>query len=450
MFTVNEKSENLFSNRQLFYLLWPLLTEQLLNVLVGMIDVVMVASLGEAAVSGVSLIDALNQLLIQFLAALTAGGTVVCSQCIGKKDMKQASHAAAQLIVITISGAVLLSTAGMCAGRPFLKLIFGLIEPSVMNKAYIYFMITALSFPFLALYNSSAALFRATGNSSISMKVSLLMNGMNVIGNAFCIFILHMGVAGVAVPTLISRMTAAFILFALLQKPENPVRVQRTSDLKPQRYLIFRILSIGIPGGIESSVFQLGKVMLQSLVATLGTAAIASYAVAGNLVTFLYLPGNSLGLGLTTVVGRCVGAKEAKQAKYYTKLFILLDYIFLAFIATTLLLGRYTWIGFYNLSPEAMKMAAGLVFSHSVAMIIWPLAFVTPYALRAANDAKFTMVVSISCIWLFRVALAYFFVKVMHKDIQYVWYAMYVDWVFRLFIWLWRFKGYEKRIEQLR
>lgn len=445
-----KQSKFLFNNKQLYQLLWPLVVEQLLNVLVGMVDVVMVASIGEAAVSGVSLVDSMNQLLIQFLAALTAGGTVVCSQFIGMKNMKKASEAAGQLFSLTVGGALVIVLCFLLSGKYLLLLIFGQVEDAVMQNAYIYFLITACSFPFLSLYNSSASIFRAIGNSRISMKVSLLMNGMNIVGNAICIFGLKMGVTGVAIPTLLSRMTAALFLFYLLQRPNSELRIRQLSDLKLNGKIIRRILGIGIPGGVESGVFQFGKLMLQSLVSTLGTAAIAGFAVASNLVTFLYLPGNALGLGLTTVVGQCVGAGEAEQAKYYTKKLILINYAFLAVIASVLGFGHSFWIGIYHLSGESAAMAAGLVISHCIAMIIWPLAFLTPYTFRASNDAKFTMIVSIGCMWVFRVALAYVFVKGMHLSILYVWIAMYIDWVFRVIIYMWRMRGLVDRIKKIK
>lgn len=415
-----------------------------------MVDVVMVASIGEAAVSGVSLVDSVNQLLIAFLSALTAGGTVVCSQFIGKRDMAKANESAGQVVTITVTGTLILSAVFLLGGRRLLSLIFGTVEPAVMDSAALYFAITACSFPFLALYNSSAALFRAVGNSRVSMKTSLLMNGMNVAGNALCIYGLKMGVAGVAIPTLIARAVSSLVLFSLLQNPANTVRVSSLRDLLPNWVLIRRILNIGIPGGIESSLFQLGKLMLQSLVSTLGTASIAGFAVASNLVTFLYLPGNSLGLALTTVVGQCVGAGEAEQAKRYIRIFDLLDYAFLAVLSTAMILLRYRLIGIYNLSPEAAEIASGLVLSHSLAMILWPLAFVTPYGLRAANDARFTMVLSIFCVWAFRVALAYLFVRGFGLSIQFVWYAMYIDWVFRVIAYELRLRKFTDRIKAIR
>lgn len=439
----------LFSNRRLFTLVWPLMVEQLLNVLVGMVDVVMVASLGEAAVSGVSLVNSVNQLLIQFLAAMTAGGTVVCSQFIGMNRLEKAQESAGQLILLTVSSMVVLSAAFLLSSASLLRLVFGQVEADVMGNAIIYFRITACSFPFLALYNSGASLFRAVGNSRISMKTSLLMNGMNVVGNAICIFGLKMGVAGVAVPTLVSRLTASLVLFSMLQNSQEGIRVSGIRQLRPNGFMIHRILSIGIPGGVESSLFELGKLMLQSLVSTLGTAAIAGFAVAGNLVTFLYLPGTALGLAVTTVVGQCVGAGEAEQAKKYTWKFVGICYCFLAVLSTGLLLGRYRFVGFYNLSPESTEIAAKLIFSHCLMMCIWPLGFTVPHALRAANDAKFTMIVSISCIWLFRVGLAYLFVRGFGRSIQYVWIAMYIDWVVRVIIYMFRLRGFTDRIRRI-
>lgn len=438
----------LFTGRQLFMLIWPLMVEHLLNILVGMVDVVMVASIGEAAVSGVSLVDSLNQLLIQFLAALTAGGTVVCSQFIGMQDWQRANRSAGQLVLMTVSGMLVLCAAFLAGGRQLLMLVYGQTAPDVMRNAYVYYCITVTSFPFLALYNSCASLFRAAGNSRVSMKTSLMMNGLNVAGNALCIYVLKMGVEGVAIPTLLSRATASVVLLLLLQHSDLGIRIPGLRTLRPDWSIMRRILNIGVPGGVESSVFELGKLMLHSLVSALGTTAIAGYAVAGNLVTFLYLPGQALGLALTTVIGRCVGAGEADQASGYLKKFLLMNYGLLAVIATTLAVGRYWFIGLYSLSPESTAVAAMLVLTHCAAMVIWPLGFLTPHALRAAGDARFTMTVSISCMWLFRVALAYLFVVGMGLDIQFVWVAMYIDWVFRVLAYALRLRTFPARIRK--
>lgn len=439
----------IFSGRDLTRLLLPLIIEQLLNVLVGMVDVLMVAAVGEAAVSGVSLVDSVSILAIQILAALATGGAVVCSQYIGKKAPQQACQAAGQLVVITIGGAALFTVAALAGGRNLLRVIFGSVEPAVMDNALIYFRLTSLSFPFLGLYNSCAALYRSMGNSRISMMTSLVMNGMNVVGNGICIYGLHMGVEGVAIPTLVSRVFAALLMAWLIRSPQNVIRVTGLEDLRLRPDMIRRILSVGIPSGLENGMFQFGKVTLQSLVSTLGTASIAGYAVASNLVMFLYLPGNALGLGLITIVGQCIGAGEFEQAKKYTRRLIAADYGFLLVIGMVLGFGSTFLVSLYNLSPEASRMAEALIIVHCLAMVIWPPSFLLPNALRAGLDARFTMMISVFSMWLFRIGFAWLFVRVFRLGVLGVWYGMFIDWLFRGIVFLVRFKGFTKRVRQV-
>ncbi len=435
----------MFSRRDLVKLLAPLVVEQILAVLVGMADVVMVAAVGEAAVSGVSLVDSINILIIQLLSALATGGAVISAQYLGKQKPDQACRAAGQLISITTLLSVTLTAIALVLNRRLLGVVFGSVETEVMNNAEIYFAITAASYPFLALYNSCAALYRSMGNSKVSMKVSLLMNAINVAGNAICVFGLHMGVEGVAYPTLISRMTAGIIMMVLIRKPSNEIRLKSARDLKLNRKMIENILAVGIPNGLENSIFQIGKLTLQSLVSSLGTTALASYAVASNLVTLQYLPGQAIGLGLITIVGQCAGAGEFEQAKSYTKLLIKVNYACLLVICTVMVLGSGTIVQIYNLSPAAGEEARMMMTAHALAMTIWPIAFTLPNVLRASLDAKFTMLVSVSSMWIFRVGLAYFFVRVMNMGIMGVWYGMFVDWIFRAALFGIRFKEYGKR-----
>ncbi len=435
----------MFTRKDLVKLLAPLVVEQILAVLVGMVDVVMVAAVGEAAVSGVSLVDSISILIIQILAALATGGAVISAQYLGKKQAGNACRAAGQLIGVTTALSLVVTIAALLGNRHLLSAIFGRVEPAVMNDAVIYFRITALSYPFLAIYNSCAALFRSMGNSRVSMMTSLVMNTINVVGNAICVFGLHMGVAGVAYPTLLGRMTAAVLILYLIQNPGNVVRINSIRELRPNLHMIKNILSIGIPNGLESGMFQFGKIALQSLVSSLGTAAIASYAVASNLVTLLYLPGNAIGLGLITIVGQCVGAGERGEAKRYTKLLVTVNYGILLILCTVMVVFSQGLVGIYNLSPEASVISRQMITAHSFAMIIWPLAFTIPHALRASLDAKFTMCVSVFSMWMFRIAFAYLFVRVLHLGVMGVWYGMFIDWAFRAVIFAIRFRGLDKR-----
>lgn len=445
---VIDSNERLFSDRQLIKLCVPLIVEQALNVLVGMVDVLMVAAIGETAVSGVSLVDTVNILLTQVLAALATGGAVVCSQMLGSGDEKGGKRASGQVLLLTLAITVLISIISLVFNRHILKLLFGVVESDVMRNAVIYFRLTALSYPFLAMYNSGAALFRSMGNSGISMRYSMLMNTINVAGNAICIFLLGMGVEGVAIPTLLARAIAAIMILSKLRAPQLPLGVNCFEQLRPERDTIRRILQIGVPNGIENGMFQFGKVLLSGLVATLGTASIAGYAVAGNLVTFLYLPGNALGLGLLTVTGKCVGAGRYRESRFYTKRFIMANYAILLVLATTLCIGRYFFAGIYGLSAESKTIAASLLLIHCCGMVIWPIAFLLPYALRASNDAAFTMKVSAFVMWVFRVGLAYVFIKILKMPVEGVWYAMMIDWVVRVIIYPRRYAGTEKRLEK--
>lgn len=439
----------LFSREDLIKLLGPLIVEQIMTVLVGMVDVAMVAAVGEAAVSGVALVDSISILIIQLLAALATGGAVVCSQYIGKQRLQAACHGAGQLILITVMCSVLFAGAALLGGRHLLEIIFGQAEDDVMRNAAIYFRITALSYVFLALYNSGAALFRSMGNSRVSMTASLVMNGINIVGNAICIYGLHMGVEGVALPTLVSRVVAAILMIYLVTRPDNVIHVSGFGDLRPDKSMMKNILGVGIPSGLENGMFQFGKIALQSLVSTLGTAAIASFAVASNLVTLHYLPGNALGLGLITIVGQCVGAGEYEQAKQYTKKLVLANYGFLIVICGTMVLFSHPIVGIYHLSAEASELARQMILMHTVGMLVWPLAFPLPNTLRAGLDARFTMAVSVFSMWAFRIGFAYLFVKVWNVGVMGVWWGMFIDWVFRAAVFTVRFQGFTSRARQV-
>ena len=435
----------MFTRTQLIKLLAPLIVEQILTVLVGMADVVMVAAVGEAAVSGVSLVDSISILIIQIMGAMATGGAVVCSQYLGKRQVRDAGTAAGQLVFVTLAISLGVTAVALAGNRRLLSAIFGQVEREVMDNAQTYFLITAMSYPFIGLYNACAALFRSMGNAKVSMFTSLVMNGINITGNAVCVFGLKMGVAGVAYPTLVSRMTAAVLIFVLLQNRHNEIRISGLKALKPHSGMIRTILSVGIPGGLENGMFQFGKIFLQSLVSSLGTASIASYAVACNLVTLLYLPGNALWLGLITIVGQCVGAGKPREAMHYTKVLLAVNYLILAVLSTAMFFGTDLLVSFYNLSPEAAAISHVLLQAHCVAMILWPAAFTLPNALRAALDARFTMAVSVFSMWAFRIGFAYLFVYLFDLGVPGVWYGMFIDWVFRALVFAGRFAGFEKR-----
>lgn len=422
----------LFSNKDLKKLIIPLILEQTLAITVGMADTIMVSSVGEAAISGVSLVDMFNNLIISVLAALTTGGAVVTSQFIGAGHKDDACRSAKQLIFTATLIIIVISILIILFNKQVLRLFFGKIEADVMRNAVIYMVISALSFPMLAVYNSCAALFRSMGNSQITFKTALLMNIINVGGNAFCIYVLHMGVEGVAIPSLVSRSVAGVVLFILLKNPKNMVYLTK-ERFKIELDVIKRILCIGIPSGIENGIFQLGRVIVVSIIAGFGTVQIAANGVANSLDGLGCIVGQAMSLAMISVIGRCAGAGDEKQVRYYTKKLLAITYICTIVVNSIILLMLNNILGIYSLSPETQRLTYILVMIHNgMAMLLWPASFVLPNMLRACNDVKYTMVVSIFSMFVFRIGFSYVIGVNMGMGAIGVWLAMLMDWFFRV------------------
>ena len=414
------KKERLFTNQQLIALLWPLIIEQALGVLVGMADTVMVSSVGEAAISGVSLVDMINQLIITVFGALATGGAVVTSQHLGAKRPEEAARSAGQLV--GLSGILGTAVAVFClvTRTAQLRLFFGTISEDVMQACLTYFTITALSFPFLALYNAGAAIFRSTGNSAVSMKVSVLVNAINFCGNALCVFVV--------------------IILSLAVRRDYVLRITPRTVTRLEGRTVRSILYIGIPSAFESSLFQLGRVLVVSMISLFGTVHISANAVANNLDAVGCIVGNAMGLAMITVVGRCVGAQDFEQTKHYTKKLLLWDYIAQGTVNLLVLFFLNRILGMYTLSPETRALSWTLVMIHNgVAILLWPAGFVLPNALRAANDVRFTMLTSILSMIVWRMGLSWILCVNMGMGAVGVWLAMVVDWICRVTCFVIRF-----------
>lgn len=430
----------LFSNQDLKKLIIPLIIEQILVILVGFSDTVMVASVGEAAVSAVSLVDGINVLLINIFSALATGGAVVASQFIGQGSIKKAQYSAKQLILITALLASVLMIIIIIFNGSLLQLIFGHVEVNVMKNAEIYFLFSAISYPFIALYNAGAALFRAIGNSKISMINSAIMNVINIGLNAVFIFGFKWGVFGAVLATLIARMVACTVILKTLSHKNNELYVDDYLHWHFDFTYIKKILTIGIPSGLENGMFQFGKILVQSLIASFGTYSIAANAVSNNLAQMQIIPGMAMSLTMVTVVGRCVGANDYKQAKYYIKKLMKITYITMAVLIAVLLVFTPIILKFYVLSKETIDLAYQCIFIHTIfAATIWPLAFTFPNALRASNDAKFTMIVSATSMWIFRFCFSYIIGRYMGYGLLGVWIAMFIDWIVRSIFFIWRY-----------
>lgn len=421
-----------FSNADLCKLIVPLIIDQFLQAFVGLADSIMVASVGEAAVSGVSLIDTIMVLILNIFTALATGGAVIAGQFLGKKRDEMACKSTNQLISFTLKASLIVML--LCyLGRNFIThVVFGKIEADVMYNCNVYMMIVFASIPMTALYNAGAAIYRAMGNSAVAMKISMLMNAINLGGNALLIFVFHRGVEGVAIPTLVSRTVACVIMMFLMNNQKHTLHLYHPFSFKTDWALLKKILYIGVPNGLENSMFQLGKILVLSIVTSFGTASIAANAVSNNVATFAVLPGMSVGFAILTVGAQCVGAGDYEQVRYYTKKLMKIVYVSLFAANILVVLAVPYIIKIYGLSAEASQYAHKILIYHSIcAVTIWPLSFSLPNTLRAAADVTYTMILSIISMWIFRIGFSVVLGVYCHMGVFGVWVAMTIDWLFR-------------------
>ncbi len=430
--TISSKNNHLFTNKQLLLLLLPLIAEQLLNSLMGMADSMMVSTVGEEALSAVSLVDSINNLIVQAFNALATGGVIICANYVGQKNMKKANDAASQLLGVALALSLFITVLGIVFKAPLLHLIFGSIDESVMAASYTYFLITILSYPAIALAGAGSAIYRAQGNTRLPMNVAIFSNMVNILLNAVFIYIFNMGVAGAALATLISRLIYALVLLYRLRDKKQMLYVRDYHKIRPDKEKIKSILSMGIPNGIENGMFQFGKLAIQSSVAICGTTAIAAQAMTNIFENVNGVAGVGVGLGLMTVVGQCMGAGRIDEARYYIKkltgwafIAVLLSCLFAYAIArpVTTLAG---------MSAESASLCIYMLgWVTIVKPILWPFSFTPAYGLRAAGDVKFSMILSTLSMWLCRVSLATFLIRVVGMGPMGVWIGMFSDWGIR-------------------
>lgn len=435
-------SNLLYPNRAMFLLLVPIVVEQLLNSFMGMADTMMVSNVGSEAISAVSLVDSINNLVIQMFAAMASGAAIICSQYLGHRDKEGSNKAARQVLLTVLVISVSLTLIGLLLRKPLLRLIFGQIEPGVMDKAMSYFLVTILSYPFLALFNAGAAFFRAGGNSRFPMIVSVISNLLNIGGNAILIFGLDMGVTGAALSTLFSRIFCAVVVLFSLRRDGQPIVVRDYYRIRPDMPLIMKILAIGIPSGIENGMFQFGKLAIQSTVSAMGTAAIAAQAMANILEMVNGIFGVGVGIGLMTMVGQALGAGRKEEARYYivkcTK--IGLVGILVSCLAVFGLAEPVTRLA--GMEPESARLCLEMVTAITIAKpLFWAFSFIPGYGMRAAGDVKFSMITSTLTMWCLRVVLCIFLVKTYNMGPMAVWYGMFADWAVRGIVFTLRFRG---------
>lgn len=430
----------LFDNRALFLLLLPIIIEQLLNSLMGMVDTMMVSTVGSEAISAVSLVDSMNNLVVQIFSAMASGAAIICSQYIGGGNEKESNKAARQVVLTVLVISLAIMSFCILGGERLLRLVFGAVEEPVMENAIIYFIITVISYPFLALFSAGAAFYRASGNAKFPMKVSVSSNILNIMGNAVFIYVFHWGAAGAALSTLLSRVFCTIVIFYCLRKPRQIIVVKDYLKIRSDMPLIVKIMAIGIPAGIENGMFQFGKLAIQSTVSTMGTVAIAAQAMTNILENVNGVFGLGVGVGLMTVAGQCIGAGRKEETKYYIVKLTKIAWvgILVSCLLVFAITKPVTWLA--GMEPKSAAMCFEMVTAITIVKpIFWVGSFIIAYGLRAAGDVKFSMMVSIITMWGCRVALCIFLVKVFQFGPMAVWIGMFADWGIRSVIFVRRF-----------
>lgn len=430
----------MFDNRKLAKLLIPLALDQLLNSFMGTVDTLCVSNLGSAAISAVSLVDSINILIVQAFFALASGGTVVCSHYLGCKEKKQAQEAARQLVFITFMLSLAITVLFVIFNGPLLHLIFGKVEQDVMSSARKYFFFTTLSYPFIALYDDGSCILRAQENSRLPMQISIISNIMNVIMNLVFVWIFHWGVAGTAISTLISRIFSMAVVMIKLRNPSFDVSLRHYFSIRPDWSKIKKILYIGVPSGIENSMFQFGKLAIQSTVSLMGTAAIAAQGMTNIIENLNGILAIGIGIGLMTVVGETLGAGHKEEAVYYIKKLCIIAEVTLVLSCIFMYAITRPITIFGGMEPESAKLCIFMVTCITIVKpLIWDMAFIPAYGLRAAGDVKFSMTVSVLTMWFCRVTLATVLARVFHMGPMAVWIGMFTDWGIRNIIFTIRF-----------
>ena len=440
----------MFTKKALFHLIVPLVIESFLGTTIGFVGTIMVSSAGEAAVSGVSSVDNINNLVMFFIAALATGGAIIIAQYLGKGAPEEARTTAKQLLYTTVITAAVIMTIALAGGRFLLTVIFGNMEPRVMQYARTYFVITAVSYPFLAITQSISAVFRSMGISKTPMFVSLLMSMVNMTVCAVLIYVFRMGVAGAATGVLVARITASAAMLILIGNRHNIVYLSRIFELKLKPGTIKRILKVGVPSGLDSGMFHLGRLILQSLIVTFGTASIAANAVVGQIMNMVQIPATAISMAIITVIGQCVGAGDCRQAGINAKRLVKLSYMATATLCAVAFLFSETLFRLFNLSAEATELSRTVIMYTAIfSGLLHPLSFTLPNVLRAAGDVRFTMIVSLASMWLVRISMSYVISRTFQLGLMSVWIAMYADWFVRSAFFLWRFVSGKWRAKQV-
>ena len=431
----------LFSRKDIFRIIIPILIDQFFVLSIGMASTIVVASSGEAAFSAVSLIETINRLVNSLLSSFAIGGTVAASHYLGANDNENACRTAKQLYIFTVLFSVVIMLIFIVFNNSLIKMIFGNLDSDTFKNASVYLFLSVLSYPFFAMYNSGASLFRAMGRSKEPMYVSFIMNTVNIILSAVFIFGLKAGVAGAGAANLLARIAGSVIITVLIRDKSNPIYVDKLYNLSFDAHIIKRIIGTGLPNGIEGSMFELGRVFVAGLISSFGRASIAANGAANSVTSIALIPATAVNNALIPIIGACAGADEYEQAEKNAKTIILWTIVSVLLVNMLILIFVRPIASWFKLSPEANRLAVKVLTYHSICAVIWPLSFSLTYVFRAANDVIVPLGFSIASMWLCRIFLSYFLSGLFEDKLMGIWVAMTIDWAVRTVFFTVRFKS---------
>jgi len=433
----------LFTNKMLVSMCIPMIMDAYLGITVGVADGIMVSVVGETAISGVSLVDSISNVILVLFGGLATGGAIVTSQFVGARMESKAKRSSGQMVQMSLLVSGVITAVCLLFAGPMLRLCFGTVPQAVMQAATTYFYYMAVSFPFMALGSAGAVIFRCSGNTKTPMVVNIIANLINVTGNAICIYGLHMGVEGVAIPTLISRAFGGVMMMLCATCSKKVLSPGWKDVFHFHGPTMGKMLQRGLPTALESSIFQVGRVMTLSMISTFGTYQLAANSTALTLVQISNIPTQGLYGILMMVVGQCVGAHDLYQIKLNTKKLVGAAYVVGGTLAFLSIVFRYPMISIYSsLSPETVELTAQLMVIHLAgAVLCYASSFCLNATLQAANDTMYVMIVGIGSMMIIRLGLAQLLCVELGWGAIGVWAAMVVDWICRSFLFLARLRS---------
>ena len=431
-----------FSFKSLTVLFLPILVDQAMVAILNIINSSMVSSSGEGAVAAVNMVDSINLFMINFFIAIATGGTVVVAQYMGRYEAKKAGEASAQAILSCTLCAIAIGALIIAFADPLLSVLFGQADENVMSNARVYLIGCCISYPAFAVFQSVAGALRGMGDTRASMMLSVGMNVVVVILNFIFINGIGLGVLGVTFSLNIARMMAAVASVFYLIRTKHELCIKLRYFLRFSRPLQKSIMLIGLPSASEQMFFHGGKILTQTFIVSLGTASMTAYAISMSMIVLFQVPGQALNLAIMTVVGQCMGAGNIQEAKKFIRSFLVTSFILCTLIALVML--PFTPLMYQMYSPPdgiAFEAFSCMFISIAGTPILWSMAFITPSALRAAGDAKFTSIAAMLSMWIVRVMLGYLLGIVLEFGIVGVVSAMVLEWGVRALIFALRKRG---------